>query len=94
MLKELVAMVAAEEKSLLEGANVLDPDGKICTNISADQTVRNFMIGPQFRWKNKVVENNVDTDGSADFTIDLGGTHGIRTVFIMADDWDQNWVRA
>ena len=78
----VIPVLHAEERSILQDANLLDPSNKINVDYTPDQTTRNFSISPNaFRFLANISISDLDADGSAEYTVDLGTSQGIMTVY-------------
>ena len=78
----------AEEQSILNGANVLDPGGRVWTAATPDQATRNYMICPNtFRWFIHMGPSSMAADRDAEFIIELDSPYSAKTAFVMAFDW-------
>ena len=84
----VIPMVTSEEQSILLHSNVVDT--RLDQYFTADRTTRNSLISPDdFRYFMQIEMNDVEPDGSAEFTVDLGVAQSIMTVYVQAWDWER-----
>lgn len=77
-----IPVVLSEEQSILLDGLVLDPGTRIDALYTPDQLTKNFLISPKdFRFLLSIPGHLDESDGSSEFTVDLGTDQSIMTVY-------------